>query len=89
VGNRVDPCTMALRASSGTRLTMCLTMAFHASQGAEVGRAYRRQVAAQMQQASGRPPAGWASPWIAETALTPDLLHESGYEYLLDWCMDD
>jgi peptidoglycan/xylan/chitin deacetylase (PgdA/CDA1 family) len=37
----------------------------------------------------GRPPAGWLSPWIAESALTPDLLHEAGYRYLLDWCMDD
>jgi allantoinase len=51
--------------------------------------AYLRQVAAQMQGATGRPPAGWASPWIAETPRTPDLLHETGYEYLLDWCMDD
>jgi allantoinase len=51
--------------------------------------AYLRQVAEPMQRFSGRPPAGWASPWIAETPLTPDLLHESGYEYLLDWCMDD
>ena len=50
---------------------------------------YLRQVATQMQQFSGHAPAGWASPWIAETPLTPDLLHESGYEYLLDWCMDD
>jgi allantoinase len=50
---------------------------------------YLRQVAAQMQQFSGRAPTGWASPWIAENPLTPDLLHESGYEYLLDWCMDD
>jgi peptidoglycan/xylan/chitin deacetylase (PgdA/CDA1 family) len=37
----------------------------------------------------GRPPAGWLSPWIAETELTPDLLQEAGYRYLLDWCMDD
>lgn len=37
----------------------------------------------------GRPPAGWLSPWIAETPLTPDLLHEAGYDYLMDWCMDD
>jgi allantoinase len=37
----------------------------------------------------GQPPAGWLSPWIAETLLTPDLLHEAGYHYLLDWCMDD
>jgi allantoinase len=51
--------------------------------------AYLRQVAAQMQGATGHAPAGWASPWIAETPRTPDLLHETGYEYLLDWCMDD
>lgn len=37
----------------------------------------------------GKPPAGWLSPWIAETELTPDLLQEAGYSYLLDWCMDD
>jgi len=37
----------------------------------------------------GRPPAGWLSPWIAETLHTPDLLQEAGYRYLLDWCMDD
>ena len=37
----------------------------------------------------GTPPAGWLSPWIAETPVTPDLLHEAGYQYLMDWCMDD
>ena len=37
----------------------------------------------------GRRPAGWLGPWIAETHLTPDLLHEAGYEYVLDWCADD
>ncbi len=37
----------------------------------------------------GHRPAGWLGPWIAETPLTPDLLHEAGYEYLLDWCADD
>jgi len=37
----------------------------------------------------GRAPAGWLSPWIAETAVTPDLLHEAGYTYVMDWCMDD
>jgi peptidoglycan/xylan/chitin deacetylase (PgdA/CDA1 family) len=50
---------------------------------------YFRRVAEQMQRVTGRAPSGWASPWIAETALTPDLLQENGYEYLLDWCMDD
>ncbi len=51
--------------------------------------AYIRRVAAQMKSLTGNAPAGWASPWIAETALTPDLLHEAGFSYLLDWCMDD
>jgi peptidoglycan/xylan/chitin deacetylase (PgdA/CDA1 family) len=51
--------------------------------------AYIRRVADQMQDEAGKPPAGWSSPWIAETALTPDLLHEAGFSYLLDWCMDD
>ena len=37
----------------------------------------------------GRAPDGWLSPWIAETESTPDLLHEAGYRYVLDWCMDD
>jgi peptidoglycan/xylan/chitin deacetylase (PgdA/CDA1 family) len=51
--------------------------------------AYLRRVAAQIEAATGRRPQGWASPWIAETLRTPDLLHETGYGYLLDWCMDD
>jgi len=40
-------------------------------------------------QHEGKPPAGWLSPWIAETEHTPDLLDEAGYRYVLDWCMDD
>ena len=40
-------------------------------------------------QHEGRAPAGWLSPWIAETERTPDLLNEAGYRYLLDWCIDD
>jgi peptidoglycan/xylan/chitin deacetylase (PgdA/CDA1 family) len=37
----------------------------------------------------GRRPAGWLGPWIAETPVTPDLLREAGYAYVLDWCADD
>jgi peptidoglycan/xylan/chitin deacetylase (PgdA/CDA1 family) len=37
----------------------------------------------------GAAPQGWLGPWISQSALTPDLLHEAGYAYLLDWCMDD
>jgi allantoinase len=37
----------------------------------------------------GRKPSGWLGPWISESKVTPDLLAEQGYTYLLDWCMDD
>src|SRR5215218_3328744 len=37
----------------------------------------------------GKRPAGWLGPWISESRVTPDLLAERGYAYLLDWCMDD
>ncbi|SNB70183.1 Peptidoglycan/xylan/chitin deacetylase, PgdA/CDA1 family [Arboricoccus pini] len=36
-----------------------------------------------------RAPAGWLSPWIAESHVTPDLLAEAGYRYTLNWCHDD
>ena len=39
--------------------------------------------------ATGRQPAGWLSPWISESARTPDLLAETGYRYSLNWCHDD
>lgn len=39
--------------------------------------------------ASGSAPAGWLSPWISESRLTPDLLAEAGYRYTLNWCHDD
>ncbi len=38
---------------------------------------------------SGRRPDGWLGPWISQSPLTPDLLQEAGYRYLLDWCHDD
>ena len=38
---------------------------------------------------SGQAPAGWLSPWISESRVTPDLLAETGYRYTLNWCHDD
>ncbi|WP_342593238.1 polysaccharide deacetylase family protein [Ramlibacter agri] len=38
---------------------------------------------------SGQRPTGWLSPWISESASTPDLLAETGYRYTLNWCHDD
>jgi peptidoglycan/xylan/chitin deacetylase (PgdA/CDA1 family) len=51
--------------------------------------AYIASVTSKIAAVEGTPPGGWASPWIAETLQTPDLLHEAGYRFLLDWCMDD
>ena len=37
----------------------------------------------------GTRPRGWLGPWISESRITPDLLAEAGYGYLLDWAHDD
>ncbi|MEA2995058.1 MAG: hypothetical protein QOG74_607 [Alphaproteobacteria bacterium] len=34
-------------------------------------------------------PTGWMGPGAMESSLTPDLLKEAGYTYLLDWPFDD
>jgi allantoinase len=47
------------------------------------------ETTAAIAQAEGRRPAGWLGPWISESLVTPDLLADQGYTYLLDWCMDD
>ena len=52
-------------------------------------RALLEHCRARMAAAHGRPPDGWLSPWISESALTPDLLREAGYRYTLNWCHDD
>jgi allantoinase len=37
----------------------------------------------------GAPPRGWMGPWVAETHVTPDLLAEAGFDYVMDWTHDD
>ena len=37
----------------------------------------------------GKPPAGWLSPGVNPSNVTPDLLEEAGYRYILDWPIDD
>ena len=44
---------------------------------------------ASIARASGQAPQGWLGPWISESSVTPDLLQEAGYRYVLDWCCDD
>ena len=36
-----------------------------------------------------RRPTGWLGPALTETFLTPGLLRERSFTYLLDWCCDD
>ena len=38
---------------------------------------------------TGKPPRGWESPGLTETADTADLLAECGIEYVADWVLDD
>ena len=47
------------------------------------------ETTAAVEKHSGKRPRGWLGPWISQSPLTPDLLHEAGYRYLLDWCHDD
>ena len=37
----------------------------------------------------GRPPRGWMGPWMSQSRITPDLLKEAGFDFLMDWPCDD
>ncbi len=52
-------------------------------------RALIAECTARIAREEGRAPRGWLSPWISESASTPELLREAGYEYTLNWCHDD
>jgi peptidoglycan/xylan/chitin deacetylase (PgdA/CDA1 family) len=47
------------------------------------------EATAEIARHEGKPPRGWLGPWISESDVTPDLLKEAGYGYVLDWCHDD
>ena len=38
---------------------------------------------------TGKPPRGWMGPWMSQSAVTADLLQESGYAFVMDWPCDD
>jgi allantoinase len=40
-------------------------------------------------QRTGRAPRGWMGPWMSQSKVTPDLLKEAGFNYLMDWPCDD
>ena len=48
-----------------------------------------REVTEAIARNEGAAPAGWLGPARAETGATPDLLHEAGYRYIMDWPCDD
>lgn len=52
-------------------------------------RALIDEATARLIREEGVAPRGWLGPWISQSRLTPDLLQEAGYRYLLDWCADD
>lgn len=39
--------------------------------------------------ATGSAPRGWLGPGLTETWETPEILAETGYEYVCDWVLDD
>ena len=59
----------------------------HLSEGEE--RALIEEASETIARHEGIRPRGWLGPWISQSHLTPDLLQEAGYTYLLDWCHDD
>jgi peptidoglycan/xylan/chitin deacetylase (PgdA/CDA1 family) len=48
-----------------------------------------REVTETIARFEGTPARGWLSPGVNPSAVTPDLLQEAGYTYVLDWPMDD
>ena len=55
----------------------------------EKERALIEETTSTLQQQESKHPEGWLGPWIAQSLVTPDLLQEAGYNYVLDWSHDD
>ncbi len=47
------------------------------------------EAAATIKKHTGQKPAGWLSPYLAQSSVTLDLLKEAGFSYTLDWAADD
>jgi len=47
------------------------------------------EAASALEAFSGKRPAGWLGPYLAQTPVTLDLLKEAGFQYVLDWPADD
>lgn len=48
-----------------------------------------REVTATIRDREGVSPKGWLAPYICQTGRTLDLLKENGYDYMMDWPLDD
>ncbi|VVE50082.1 polysaccharide deacetylase [Pandoraea capi] len=80
----------ALRARGDEILGHGRTNSEHQNDFDEAGeRQLIRDVTEAIAQHEGRAPAGWLSPGVNPSNVTPDLLQEAGYRYLLDWPIDD
>lgn len=55
----------------------------------ETERAVLRETRQDIEAYTGHSPSGWLSPGLTETFNTLDLLAETGYSYVADWCNDD
>ena len=52
-------------------------------------RAMLTEVTTRIAREEGAAPRGWMGPWVNQTLVTPDLLSELNYEYVMDWAHDD
>lgn len=43
----------------------------------------------QIHAVAGVAPRGWMGPWMSQSDVTPDLLDEAGFRFLMDWPFDD
>ncbi|AJE98981.1 polysaccharide deacetylase family protein [Pandoraea apista] len=80
----------ALRARGDEILGHGRTNSEHQNDFDEAGeRQLIRDVTQAITRHEGRAPGGWLSPGVNPSPVTPDLLQEAGYRYLLDWPIDD
>lgn len=63
--------------------------ALHTGLAVDEERRILAEITATIGGATGHPPRGWMGPGLTETAHTPALLAELGYQYVLDWTNDD
>jgi hypothetical protein len=50
---------------------------------------FLREVRQEIVERSGQQVRGWMGPWMSNSHLTPDLLQEAGFKFLMDWPADD